>query len=87
MAQSINTSRLACLAGSIGLGRRARTLMAALACIAALPALAAAEEPPRSHVTPQPGPRIVKLGDQGSLDLPAGFVYLSPEDARALMTY
>lgn len=87
MAESINTSRLACLAGGIGLGRRVRTLMAALACIAALPALATAEEPPRPHVTPQPGPRIVKLGDQGSLDLPAGFVYLSPEDARALMTY
>ena len=87
MAQSIKTSFFASLAEHIGLGRRLRNAVAGLACIAAVSALAATEPPARPQINPQPGPRMVKLGDQGSLDLPAGFVYLSPEDAQAMMTY
>lgn len=33
------------------------------------------------------GPRTVTLSEQGSLKLPAGYVYLNPADAAAMLTY
>lgn len=38
-------------------------------------------------LNPVEGPKEIDLGDQGTLKLPAGYVYLTPGDAAALMTY
>lgn len=38
-------------------------------------------------VKPEHGPRTVTLGQQGSLKLPAGYLYLNPADAAAMLRY
>lgn len=53
---------------------------------ASTPAAAqAAPAPPK--LNPERGPKDISLGEQGTLKLPAGFVYLNPSDAAAMLSY
>lgn len=38
-------------------------------------------------LNPEHGPKTVTLADQGSLKLPAGYIYLNENDAAAMLTY
>lgn len=51
------------------------------------PAAPQAQMPAPPAVKAEHGPRTVTLGEQGSLKLPAGYVYLNPADAAAMLTY
>lgn len=63
--------------------RRALVALAAL-CAFSL-SVAADNAPPK--LNPEHGPKTITLADQGSLKLPAGYVYLNEQDAGALLTY
>jgi uncharacterized membrane-anchored protein len=41
----------------------------------------------RPKLNPERGPKAITLADQGSLNLPAGYIYLNETDASALLTY
>jgi uncharacterized membrane-anchored protein len=64
--------------------RRAFTALALL-CAIASPAFAQQPAPPQ--LTPEHGPKAIPLGDQGSLKLPAGYLFLNEKDAGAMLTY
>lgn len=63
----------------------------ALGALALLCAWAVAATPVQATEPPQlkaeHGPKTITLGDQGTLKLPAGYVYLNERDAGALLTY
>lgn len=46
-----------------------------------------AADPAPPKLNPVAGPKEIDLGDQGTLKLPAGYVYLNASDAAALMTH
>lgn len=50
----------------------------------AAPAAPAENNAPELH--PEIGPKTITLADQGSLKLPAGYIYLNPADASKLLT-
>lgn len=56
-----------------------------LLCAAVATTSAQSAEPPQ--VKPERGPKTIALGSQGTLKLPAGYVYLNERDAGALLTY
>lgn len=67
--------------------RRAIRALALLCAVAVTtPALHAADAAP-PQIKPEHGPRTITLADQGSMQLPAGYVYLNQQDASALLTY
>ncbi len=63
--------------------QRALVALAAL-CVFSLSS-AADTAPPK--LNPEHGPKTIALADQGSIKLPAGYVYLNEQDAGALLTY
>lgn len=48
---------------------------------------AQAADPAPPKLNPVQGPKDIALGEQGTLKLPAGYIYLNGDDAAALMTY
>ncbi|MEO8153495.1 MAG: DUF2167 domain-containing protein [Rhizobacter sp.] len=60
---------------------------AALCAFSLSPAVRAADAPPFPKLNPEHGPKSITLGDQGTLKLPAGYVYLNDQDAAAMLTY
>lgn len=81
--KTIVRSTLAATVLSVTLGLPAWQATAAETSAAASQVEAAA--PPA--VKAEHGPRTVTLGEQGSLKLPAGYVYLNPADAAAMLRY
>lgn len=81
--KTIVRSTLAATVLSVTLGLPAWQATAAETPAAASQVEAAA--PPA--VKAEHGPRTVTLGEQGSLKLPAGYVYLNPADAAAMLRY
>lgn len=58
----------------------------ALLCSFAAPSAQAAD-PALPKLNPEHGPKAIELGAQGTLQLPAGYVYLNEQDASAMLTY
>lgn len=63
----------------------ALAVLCALSVFCAAPVLAAEAAPPK--LNPEHGPKTIELGAQGTLKLPAGYVYLNERDASALLSY
>lgn len=59
---------------------------AALCAISLSSAAQAADAAP-PKLNPERGPKTITLADQGSLKLPAGYVYLNEQDAATLLTH
>ncbi|HEX3141694.1 MAG TPA: DUF2167 domain-containing protein [Rhizobacter sp.] len=56
-------------------------------CALSLSSPASAADAAMPTLNPEHGPKTIALADQGSLKLPAGYVYLNEQDAGAMLTY
>jgi uncharacterized membrane-anchored protein len=67
--------------------RRALAALAALCALSLFSIAVRAGDAAPPKLNPEHGPKTIDLGAQGTLKLPAGYVYLNQQDASAMLTY